>query len=124
MADDQTSSAVQGLNTTLQAGNQSFNAAFEALIAALGSIFPQVSTITGGTFTLTAATSITVTQVLTAANSFIFIAPTNASAGTLMAGANSLYLSARTANTSFAYSTAGGGAAAGTETFIYILITL
>lgn len=75
-----------------------------------------------GTFTCSAASSTTVANTSVAANSMIFITPTNAAAGTLMAGATSLYLSARTAGTSFAFSTANAGAAAGTETFLYLII--
>ena len=77
-----------------------------------------------GTFTCAAAATTTVSDVHVKAASAIFICPTNAAAGTLMAGANSLYLSARTAGTSFAFSTAGGGAAAGTETFTYIVVNV
>jgi hypothetical protein len=76
-----------------------------------------------GTFTMAAATSITVPQAATQATSFPLLIPMNAAAGTLMAGANTLYLSARVAGTSFTLSTAGGGAAAGTEQFAYVLIT-
>lgn len=74
-----------------------------------------------GTFTLTAAASITVANTSVTANSLITITPTNASAATLMSGAKSLYLSARTVGTSFAFSTADGNNAAGTETFQYTI---
>ncbi len=53
----------------------------------------------------------------------IVLIPTNAAAATLQSGANVIYLSATTANTNFTVSTAGGGNAAGTETFDYILDT-
>lgn len=114
--------SLDDINTTLQGGNQSLAANIQQLIAALGSVFPQVSSITGGTFTCTAAATTTVTQTLTQANSVIIPFPTNAAAATLMANATSLYLSARTANASFAVSTANSGSAAGTETFLYVLI--
>jgi hypothetical protein len=117
MADD-----TSGIETALNLGNQNLSAQMQALITALASIFPQVSSITGGTFTCANAATTTVLQPLVAANSFILLMPTNAAAGTLMAGATSLYLSARTANTSFAVSTANAGAAAGTETFLYVLV--
>lgn len=110
--------------TALDLGNQNLSAQFAALIAAMGTIFPQVEAITGGTFTCANAATTTVTQILTKANSLIFIMPTNAAAGTLMAGATSLYLSARTADTSFAVTTANAGAAAGTETFLYLCLNL
>lgn len=113
--------------TTLQTSNQ--NAALlvlavRALVDELSTAFPKVTTITTGTFTCANATSTTVSEPLTAAASFIALMPTNAAAGTLMSGANSLYVSARTADTSFAVSTAGGGSAAGTETFQYLLVTI
>lgn len=75
-----------------------------------------------GTFTCAASATTTVTNTSVAANSMIFITPTNAAAGTLMAGATSLYLSARTVGTSFAFTTANAGAAAGTEQFLYVVI--
>ncbi len=74
-----------------------------------------------GTFTATAAATTTVTQPAVTATSFIVLAPTNASAATLMANATSLYISAKTAGASFAVTTANGAAAAGTETFSYII---
>lgn len=80
---------------------------------------PQKST---GTFTLGAAASKTVTDRNVLTTSTILLMPTNADAGTLMGGASSLYVSARTAVTSFAVSTADGSSAAGTETFQYIVI--
>ena len=94
------------------------------IIQAIRDAFPQVSTLTVGSFTCAAASSTTVSEPLVSANSVILPVPTNAAAATLMAGANSLYLSARTANTSFQFSTAAGGSAAGTETFLYILLTV
>ena len=75
----------------------------------------------GGTFTLTAAVTTTVTDKRVTANSVILLTPTNAAAATLMGSAKALYLSARTAQTSFAVSTANAVAAAGTETFQYAI---
>jgi hypothetical protein len=74
-----------------------------------------------GTFTAGAAatTDVANTAVLTGCKVFIF--PTNAAAGTLMAGADSLYVSAVTAGVGFTVATAGGGNAAGTETFNYLI---
>lgn len=95
-----------------------------ALVSAISTTFPKVSNITGGTFTCAAAATTTVTQVLTQANSFILLMPTNAAAGTLMGGVKSLYVSARTANTSFVVSTAAATNAVGTETFAYLMVTL
>lgn len=53
--------------------------------------------------------------------SHITLIPTNAAAATLMSGSKSLYISARTAGTSFTVTTADGTAAAGTETFTYMI---
>lgn len=75
-----------------------------------------------GTFTCAAATSTTVADTNVKATSFISITPTNQAAATLMAGANALYLSARTAGVSFAV--AGTGAAGGTETFQYLIVNV
>lgn len=94
------------------------------LIQTLKAVFPQVNSIAGGSFTCGAAVTTTVAETATAANSYIILIPTNAAAGTLMGSTKSLYISARTANTSFAVATASGVAAAGTETFIYLLINL
>lgn len=74
-----------------------------------------------GTVTLGAAASTVVSNVNVQAGSRIFITPTNAAAGTLQAGANAVYVSAKTGGTSFTLTTAGGGAAGGTETFDYVI---
>lgn len=115
---------IAGLGTDVTSLIASMATQNAALIAAINAAFPQVSNITGGTFTCGAAATTTVTQVLTQANSFILLMPTNAAAGTLMGGVKSLYVSARTANTSFAVSTAAGTNAAGTEQFSYLMCTL
>lgn len=95
-----------------------------ALNQTLQTAFPRVSSITSGDFTCGASATTTVPQSLVATNSLILLMPTNAAAGTLMGGAKSLYVSARTANTSFAVSTASAAAAAGTETFSYLLVNI
>lgn len=94
------------------------NKLISKLIETISDIFPRVS----GTFTLGAAVTTTVTQTATAANSIILLMPTNAAAGTLMGSAKAPYISARTVGASFAVSTANAVAAAGTETFSYIII--
>lgn len=86
--------------------------------------FPKVTTLTIGSFTCAAAASTTVSNPLVAANSLIVLMPTNAAAATLMGGTKALYISARTANTSFVVTTASGLAAAGTETFTYQILTV
>ena len=68
-------------------------------------------------FTCAAAATTTVTNSNVKANSLILLMPTNAAAGTLQGSAKCLYVSARTASTSFAVTTANAAAAAGTETF-------
>lgn len=77
---------------------------------------------TTGSFTLSATASTTVSNTAVRAASRIFIFPTNAAASLLMQGAKSLYVSAKTANTSFTVSTQNGAAAAGTETFDYLIV--
>jgi parallel beta-helix repeat protein len=74
-----------------------------------------------GSFTAANAVTTTVANANILTSSTIVITPTNAAAGTLQAGANSLYVSAKNAGVSFVLTTAGGGAAAGTETFDYII---
>ena len=76
-----------------------------------------------GTFTMTAATTKTVADTTVTASSTILLMPTNATAATLVSGANSPYISARTPGASFTVATAGGGSAAGTETFQYIAVS-
>ncbi len=75
-----------------------------------------------GVFTCAANTTTTTANIAVTASSIILLTPTNAAAATLMGGATSLYLSARTAGTSFAFTTANGAAAAGTETFAYVIV--
>lgn len=66
-----------------------------------------------------AAASTVVSDTEVHANSHIDFTPTNAAAATLMAGAKSIYVSARNAGTSFTVTTADGTNAAGTENFTY-----
>ena len=75
-----------------------------------------------GTCTCDADSSTTVADTSVETGSTILLMPTNAAAATLMAGATSLYVSARTSGVSFAVTTANAGAAAGTETFQYIVV--
>jgi hypothetical protein len=81
-------------------------------------------TVTGaryGTFTMGAAASKTISNTNVSGASNVTITPTNAAAGTLQAGADSLFhsLADQVEGTSFTVKTAGGGNAAGTETFTY-----
>lgn len=75
-----------------------------------------------GTVALGAAATTVVANTSATASSVVVLTPTNAAAATLMAGAKSLYVSARSAGVSFTLATADGNAAAGTETFAYALI--
>lgn len=79
--------------------------------------------VTLGNFTMAAAASTTINNTAVKANSKITPIPTNASAGTLMGSAKSLYISAKSAGVSFTVSTANAASAAGTETFDYIINT-
>lgn len=75
-----------------------------------------------GSFTCSAAAFTTVSDPAVVSSSVILIMPTNASAAALMAGASSLYVSNKTVGTSFRVSTANNAAAAGSETFDYVII--
>jgi len=94
------------------------NKNISALVLAINTVFPRPT----GSFTLAAAATTTVTEPATKANSLVLLMPTNAAAATLMGSAKALYVSARTAGASFAVATASGAAAAGTETFSYVVV--
>lgn len=74
------------------------------------------------TFTMGAAATTTVNNSNSASPTRIILWPNNAAAATLVSGANSPYISAVVAGTSFTVSTAGGGSAAGTEIFAYQMV--
>ena len=86
-----------------------------------------VKAITGrvisGSFTMTATATLVVTEPGVQSLSTITLQATNASAGTLMGSAKSLYISAKVPGTSFTVATASTGNAAGTETFSYTIFT-
>lgn len=75
-----------------------------------------------GSVTLGAAATTVVTQSVTKATSRIVLMPTNAAAADLVNSAASPYITSKTNGTSFTIATADGNAAAGTETFDYILV--
>ncbi len=76
-----------------------------------------------GIFTFAAGTTVVVSNVNTPTAAYrIMLFPYNAAAATLVSGANSPYVSAVTAGTSFTVATAGGGSSAGTETFGYLIM--
>lgn len=88
-----------------------------AIYTALVNIFRNT-----GTFTCSAAATTTVANTAIASTSRVLLIPTNAAAATLVGSTKSPYVSTVTAGTSFVVSTASG-AAAGTETFFYVVIT-
>jgi len=73
-----------------------------------------------GSFTLSTSSSTTISNTSAGYWTNIMLMPTNAAAATLMQGTKSLYVSAKTNDTSFTVTTADGTAPAGTETFNYI----
>lgn len=75
-----------------------------------------------GAVNLAAANATVVACTFVKFNSLIFLSPTNAQATTLMRGASAPYVLTRTAGVGFTIQTADGGAAAGTETFYWVVI--
>ena len=92
------------------------------LISTLGNAF--VGKASQGTFTMAAAATKTVTDANIKSTSLVLWTATNAAAGTLEGSAKKLYLSALAAGTSFTVATASGVAAAGTETFSYLIVNI
>lgn len=104
--------ALQGIIRQITAGNA-------ALVAAIAAVFPRI---TPGSVTLGAAATTVVTAPQITATSKITLTPTNAAAATLVGSAKSPYISARSVGVSFTIATASGAAAAGTETFDYLIV--
>lgn len=96
------------------------NQQLASIAKTLANAFPRIA----GSFTLAAAATTVVPQTAISSNSKIALTPTNAAAATLMAGAASLYVSAKTQGASFTVATANAAAAAGNETFDYLVVTL
>jgi len=120
MVDVNTNSSGGDLSTFSKFRNQILSAIEQAIRSATASIVTAISGAkSAGTFTLAVAATTTVTDANTGSLSVITLMPTNAAAATLMGSAKSLYVSARTAGTSFTDATADASAAAGTETFSY-----
>lgn len=117
MMDDQRGGAGMSFQN-LETQQRMMIVAINGLRDAILSTFPRVT----GTFTLSAAASTVVPNTSVTSTSIISLTPLNAGAATLMAGANSLYVSARTSGASFTVSTAAGGSAAATEQFQYLLV--
>ncbi len=76
----------------------------------------------GGTFTMSATASKTVTDASVKAASYIILIDTNAAAATLQGSAKRLYPTA--ANGSFTVATANATSAVGTETFLYLAVSI
>jgi len=98
----------QGISQTLGKINQQLQA---------------LSRLSTGTFTMAAAATKVIADTSVTANSVITLTPTNAAAGTLQQSTETLYISAISPGVSFTVATADGGAAAGTETFQYLIYT-
>lgn len=95
------------------------NQTLAAIVTALNGIFRNT-----GTFTWNGAAATTVVaNAGVQATTQVLLIPTNAAAATLIGSNESPYVSARSVGVSFTLSTAAGTAAAGTETFTYVLIT-
>jgi hypothetical protein len=99
---------------------QGINSNLGQLVKDFASKFPLSAF--SGSFKCAAATTTTVTDTNVKLNSKIFLMATNATAGALEAGANKPYVSARNAGASFVITSAG--AAAGTETYEYIVVNV
>jgi hypothetical protein len=112
----------------MQQNDDAINVA-RAIVENLAELVTVMSTFLGiagsaGSFTMPAAASTVVADARVTASSLIFLQPTNAAAGTLQGSNESLYISARSAGVSFTVETAAGTAAAGTETFNYLIVNL
>ncbi len=113
---DGTSDALNKIATNTGFANQQMG----SLIQVLTSIFPFSSVV--GTFTMSAAATTVVANANVTTGSKITLTATNAAAGTLVGSTKSPYISAQSAGVSFTVATASGVAAAGTETFSYLIL--
>jgi hypothetical protein len=108
--------------------NDDMVSVWRAVVEAISELRTSINTIFGvsattGLFTMTATATLNVLNPNPVAGSIIQLQAVNASAAVLQGGANALYVDrANTvAGTSFRVATAGGGAAAGTEQYSYII---
>lgn len=108
-------------NTAMLGQAQGLNKNFAKLNEIIQAAFSPMSVHTG-TFTLAAAATTTVSDSTVKATSIILFMPVTAAAGTVMGSAKSLYVSARTAGTSFVVATADGSSPSGTCTFAYLIV--
>jgi hypothetical protein len=91
------------------------------IVKALAVAFPLHSST--GAFTMGASASQTVTDAAVKTSSVVLLMPTNPAAAMLLNSSHNLYVSARVQGTSFTVTTADGGAAVGTETFGYLIVS-
>lgn len=119
MFDNSTGMGGQG-----SAGSTDIVTALQGIVRQLSALVAAVQgRVTFGTTTLSAAATTVVSTTAVRANSVVSLTPTNAAAATLQSGTKSLYVSAIASGTSFTLATADGTAAAGTETFSYVINT-
>jgi hypothetical protein len=104
---------LDSLVNTMKTANQNMS----LLITTVSGLFPRIA----GTFTMAAAATKTVPEPSVTSTSYIVLIPTNAAAATLVGSTRSPYVSTKTTGASFVVSTASGVAAAGTETFSYLI---
>lgn len=108
-------SSLSDIATNQKALNQNIS----QLIQVLQNIFRNTGSFTWNT----ASATFVVTNTGVQATTQVLLIPTNAAAATLLGSNEYPYVSSRVVGTSFTLSTAAGTAAAGTETFFYVLIT-
>lgn len=114
----------QGTTPNQTAGVTDVVTQLQAIVRQLTALVQAITgRVVSGTFTMTATSSLTITQPAVQSLSNIQLTATNAAAGTLQGSNKSLYVSAKVAGTSFTVTTASGVAAAGTETFSYTINT-
>jgi hypothetical protein len=77
-----------------------------------------------GSFVMPAAATAVIADTNIKASSIVIFVPTNGTAAQLQGSAKQLYVSARTAGTNFTAATGDGTAAAGGQTFSYILLNV
>lgn len=116
-------------STTSTSSSQQGTSSSADIVSAIQGIVKQLSalyqifsgSLVTGTFVMGASATTTVSEPATTGTSMIFLQARNASAGTLMGSAKSLYISSQTAGSGFVVATASAAAAAGTERFSYFI---
>lgn len=100
---------------------QNMVTAINNLSQTFSNVWPRVT----GSFTMPggSVTSFAVAQPAIKATSVVMLSPANASAGTLMGGTTSLFVSSITPGTGFTVATAAGNAGTGGQTFSYAVFS-